>query len=168
MRDIVIERETGEVIGSLKPQTEDRKNRDFVMMQREFLENVADLGMKDPIALRILLFIVKQMDYTNALAITMHDIGEILDISRQTVSKHIDYLISEGWISVMKFGRERIYIVNPDVAWTAYAKDRKYCKFQSTVILAGKHDWDVKPATVNKSKRIDLDLLVKLAEQQGI
>lgn len=166
--NVVVSKDTGEVLGSLNEPRDDRGNKDFVMMQRDFLENVADLGMRDPIALRILLFIVKQMDHTNALAITMKDIAEILGIARQTVSKRMSLLVEEGWICALKFGREHIYTVNPDVAWTSYANQKKYCRFQTNVILAGMHGWDVKPAHVDKTKHIDLDLLRRIADQQGV
>lgn len=112
-----------------------RENKDFIQMYRDFLDDIGNLGYENPNALRLFFFITKHMDNGNALCISMNALSEILKQSRQTISKSVKYLKDDGWICVLKSGTSNIYIVNPEIAWTSYDRQKQYCKFQSNVIV---------------------------------
>lgn len=122
-------------------ETQDNKRRkgnsDFVMFSRNTMDNVSELGCENPNAFRVFMFISKHMDGTNALVVSMTAMTEILGLSRQTLSKAIKYLKDNGWLCVLKSGTSNVYIINPNVVWTAYADQKVYCKFQSNVFLSG-------------------------------
>lgn len=173
MNTTVINNETGEIVGNAKLNDDNnKKNRDYVMMYRKFINQIADLGQEDAQALKILLFLCRNMDSRNALCITMGLISEMTGMCRQTVSKKLKFLEDNGWICVAKLGKANVYIVNPEVVWTAYADDKTYCKFEATVMLDPKDNWEFKSKDKTSIRHIDRDILQKIAkeivdEQQG-
>ena len=164
--------ETGEIVGNFVPQENEdngraKGNKDFVMMYRRFIGQIADLGTEDPQALRVLLFLVRHMDTKNALAAPMALISDMLGLSRQTVSAKIKFLSDNGWISIYKLGRQNVYIVNPDVVWTAYGDQKSYCKFDAKVMLSGEDNWKLNKKQDSIGLRhIDRGVLKSLAEQE--
>lgn len=134
-----VDTETGEILSDGR----NKENRDFVMLYRHYIFQLSELGMQDVQALRVLLFLVKHMDTKNALVAPMSLMSEMLGVSRQTVSQKIKYLQDNGWIAVGKVGRQNVYIVNPDVVWTAYGDQKKYCKFEASVLMDGADNWDL-------------------------
>lgn len=116
--------------------TASRENRDFVMLYRDCFVNISNLAAQKPTAFRILWTIIEHMDGKNALCCSMVVLQELLNLSRQTVSVNIRYLKEHGYLTVLKSGTSNVYVVNPDIAWTSYANQKKYCKFEATVLLA--------------------------------
>lgn len=164
----IVDTDTGEIL-EVRDRATERKaeNKDFVMLYRKFINQLAELGMQDSQALRVLLFITRHMDNRNALAVPMTLIAEMLDVSRQTVSAKIKYLAENGWIAVYKLGRQNVYIVNPDVVWTSYAEEKAYCKFESMVMLSSSDNWAVSPKDDRMHVRhVDRDVLSRLAMQE--
>ena len=82
------------------------------------------------------MLLIKHMDGTNALCVSMQALTEIMALSRQSLSKSVKYLKDNGWVCVMRNGSSNVYIVNPDVAWTSYGNQKQYCKFQANVLLS--------------------------------
>lgn len=113
-----------------------RQNRDFVQFYRPFMDEIAELGAENPVALKIFMFISKNMDNNNSLCVSMNALVEILGYSRQTLSKGIKYLKEKGWVCVLKSGTSNIYILNPDIVWTSYDGQKQYCKFQTNIIVS--------------------------------
>lgn len=161
----MISEEIENIPSSTDAKKSKKQNKDFIMMYRRFINQVAELGAKDPIALKVLLFLVRNMDNRNALAITVNLISSMSGMCRQTVSKKIKYLEANGWIFIYKIGHEKVYVINPDVVWTSYADDRKYCKFDAKIILDCKDNWDVLSKDKQIIKHIEKDILDKCFEQ---
>lgn len=158
---------TGEILGTMEPERPDKQNRDFVMMYRKFIERIADLGMNDAQALRVLLFLARHMDGRNALVVPMSLIADMLKITRQTVSSKIKYLETNGWICVFKTGRQNVYVVNPDVIWTSYDYQKSYCKFDAKVMLDCKDNWNIISNNDKMNLRhIDMNVLKQMAEKE--
>lgn len=147
--------DTGEIIKNKKS----RQNKDFVMLYRRFINQISELGVEDMQALKILLFLVRNMDNRNALAITIKTISDITGLCRQTVSKKIKYLEKNGWIFIYKIGHENIYVINPDVVWTSYADEQRYCKFDAKVIIDCKDNWDILKKDMQTVRHIEKDIL---------
>lgn len=135
--------------GGDQPET---KNYDFVQLYRKFIADVADLGMANPGALTVFLFLVRHMDRTNALEVSMATIGYFTGFTRQTVSKHLAYLTENGWIQTYKIGRRTIYVINDAIVWTTDNDKHEFCQFNATVVLGGPDKWDIK-ADPNHKRR---------------
>lgn len=143
-----------------------RKNRDFVMLYRRFVSQIADLGLRDVQALRILLFLIRHMDPKNALAVPMSLIADMVGLSRQTVSAKLKYLRDNGWIQIYRLGKQNVYTINPSVAWTAYDDDKQYCKFTATVMLSSVDNWEMRGDSKVTLRHLDRQVLKELAERE--
>lgn len=157
---------SGEPVKKASGQTRARENQDFVMLYRRFISQIADLGAENTTALRVLLFLIKHMDGTNALGAPQKLISEMLNISRQTVNGAIKYLEQHGWIQVFKLGKANIYVVNPDVVWTSYADQRSYCKFQGTFLLSSEDNWVIKSKDRTQVKYLDPLMARQMADAE--
>ncbi len=166
----LVDPETGEHLANANleglEKQDKKQNRDFVMLYRKFISQIADLGMRDATALKILLFLVKHMDNRNALAVNMSLISTMTGVTRQTVSLKLKYLHNNGWITICKIGHQNIYIVNPDVVWTAYDREKAYCKFDAKVMLDKDDNWHLNNnRDVARVKHIDKDALKYIASK---
>lgn len=116
---------------------EEKKNRNFVQLYRPQIDNVTELAFENPTAFRLLMFLIKNMDYSNALCVSNTALQEVMELSKPTICRAIKYLKDNGWVCVLKQGTSNVYVINPDVAWTAYENQKQYCKFNATVFLSG-------------------------------
>lgn len=166
----VVNADTGELIEHAQIFTDDpvsqpsnrdrsREDSDFVKLYRQFIQQIADLGMENPTALRVLLFLIRHMDGCNAIGVQQNLIADKTGLVRQTVSKAINYLHDNGWIAIYKLGRSNIYLINPDVVWTSYADQKDYCKFKGSLMLSRDDQWEM-PKAQRKTQIKHLDPLV--------
>lgn len=116
--------------------TEEQKNRDFIQLYRDHVDNIATLAGENYTAYKLLMLLIKHMDGTNALCVSNNALQELLACGKATVCRSIKYLKDNGWICVLKSGTSNVYIVNPDIAWTSYGNQKQYCKFQSNILLS--------------------------------
>lgn len=113
-----------------------KQNHDFVMYFRPFMDELTKMAGENYTAYRLFQLLCKHMDGTNALCVSNNALQELLDCSKATICRATKYLKENGWIDVLKSGTSNVYIVNPDVAWTAYGDQKAYCKFQANVLLS--------------------------------
>ena len=173
----VVDKSTGEVIekaaifssspvSKASGHTRARENQDFVMLYRKFIAQIADLGAENTTALRVLLFLIKHMDGTNALGVPQKLMSDMMGVSRQTINGAIRYLEQNGWIQVYKLGKSNIYVVNPDVVWTSYADQRAYCKFQGTFLLSSEDNWEITSKDRTQVKYLDPLTVREMADRE--
>ena len=149
----VVDNDTGEVVGKATVKNESRKNKDFIMMYRKCLEQLADLSLKDPRAMQVFMFLVKNMDSNNAIAIPMDLMSKMLGVTRQTISNKIKYLQEHGWIEIFKLGKTNVYVLNPEVVWSSYEHQKKYCKFKGVIMLdPAENDFNIPASMQSKYK----------------
>lgn len=120
-----------------KTKQDDKKNKDFIQLYRNQIDNVADLALANASAYKLFMFLLKNMDGGNALCVSNSALQEILGCGKATICRAVKYLKDEGWICVLKSSTTNVYIVNPDIAWTSYGYQKQYCKFTTNVILSG-------------------------------
>lgn len=130
---------------------ESRENKDFVQLYRMNMNVITKMGKDNPHALAVFMFLMQHMDNMNALIVSMKSMQEILGFGRTTLSTSVKYLKENGYICVMKSGTSNVYIMNPDIAWNSYANQKKYCKFQSNVLLSASENAEY----LNNSKAFD-------------
>lgn len=129
--------ETGEVV---KVLSDDEKNGNFVQVSRQpGLQALTRLSKENPAALQLFLFITEHMDGRNALAVSRYTIAELTEKSLSTIDRSIKYLKQNGYLTVLKIGSANAYVLNSDIVWSSYANQRKYCKFEGTLML-GEYD----------------------------
>lgn len=138
-----------------------KENKDFVMYFRPFMDALTDMAGENYTAYKLFQFLCKHMDGGNALVVSMNALSEIMQLSRQTISKAVKYLSDNGWVCVMKSGTSNVYVVNPEVAWTSYGNQKQYCKFRSNVLLTSSENAEFlkNPDATSHYKTVSQDFL---------
>ena len=141
--------------------TEEQKNRDFIQLYRDHIDDVAKLARDNGKAYDLFMLLVKHMDGTNALAVSNIALSELLQVTTRTVQRAVKYLKDNGWICVLKTGTSNVYIVNPDVAWTSYGNQKQYCKFQANVLLSSSENAEYlnNPKATTHFKTVDNEFM---------
>lgn len=141
--------------------TEEQKNRDFIQLYRDHVDDVARLARENGRAYDLFMLLIKHMDGTNALCVSYQALTELLGISDSTLKRAIRYLKDNGWVCVLKSGTSNVYIVNPDVAWTSYGNQKQYCKFQTNVLLSSSENAEYlkNPKATTHFKTIDKEFM---------
>lgn len=116
--------------------------RNWYQMNREHSKVMIELATKYPKAQAILLFLLEQMDKYNAIMCSYQVLQEVLNISQVTVARNIKVLKDWGFIVVLKSGSSNVYIINDDLAWSSWGKNRKHCKFPANIILSSEENKD--------------------------
>lgn len=109
---------------------------DFIQLNNNKIGSLIDLVDKNPQAMKVLLFIIQNMDGYNALVCSYAVLEERFGISHATVWRHIKYLKEHGYIYAQKTGSSNVYILSPELAWKSWGANIKYCKFPANVILS--------------------------------
>lgn len=141
--------------------TEEQKNRDFIQLYRDHVDDIAKLAGENYTAYKLLMLLCKHMDGTNALCVSRVALSEILKCTEKTVSRAVKYLKENGWICVLKSGTSNVYIVNPEVAWTSYGNQKQYCKFQANILLSSSENAEYlnNPRATTHFKTVDSDFM---------
>ena len=148
--------------------TEEQKNRDFIQLYRDHIDDVAKLARDNGKAYDLFMLLVKHMDGTNALAVSNIALSELLQVPTRTVLRAVKYLKDNGWVCVLKSGTSNVYIVNPDVAWTSYGNQKQYCKFQANVLLSSSENAEYlkNPNATTHFKTVDNEFMKSVQEKQ--
>lgn len=148
--------------------TEEQKNRDFIQLYRDHIDDVAKLARDNGKAYDLFMLLVKYMDGTNALAVSNIALSELLQVTTRTVQRAVKYLKDNGWVCVLKSGTSNVYIVNPDVAWTSYGNQKQYCKFQANVLLSSSENAEYlkNPNATTHFKTVDNEFMKSVQEKQ--
>ena len=148
--------------------TEEQKNRDFIHLYRDHIDDVAKLARDNGKAYDLFMLLVKHMDGTNALAVSNIALSELLQVTTRTVQRAVKYLKDNGWVCVLKSGTSNVYIVNPDVAWTRYGNQKQYCKFQANVLLSSSENAEYlkNPNATTHFKTVDNEFVKSVQEKQ--
>ena len=148
--------------------TEEQKNRDFIQLYRDHIDDVAKLARDNGKAYDLFMLLVKHMDGTNALAVSNIALSELLQVTTRTVQRAVKYLKDNGWVCVLKSGTSNVYIVNPDVALTSYGNQKQYCKFQANVLLSSSENAEYlkNPNATTHFKTVDNEFVKSVQEKQ--
>lgn len=141
--------------------TEEQKNKDFIQLYRNHVDDIARLAGENYTAYKLFLLLCKHMDGTNALCVSRIALAELLGCTEKTVSRAVKYLKDNGWICVLKSGTSNVYIVNPNVAWTSYGNQKSYCKFQANVLLSSSENAEYlnNPKATTHFKTVDSEFM---------
>lgn len=107
---------------------------------------------KNSSAMRVFLFITQYMDGYNAVVTSYKVIGEGLGMSKPTVTRAVKYLVDNHFLYVIKSGTGNVYLINPDIVWKSYGKNKRFCQFPA-IVLAAESEQKVKE---NKVKTVTI------------
>jgi len=102
----------------------------------EHTEKMMWLQLKHPKAAAIMSFLVDQMDEYNAVMCSVKVLQEVLEVSRQTISKNLAILKENGYIAILKSGSSNVYAINDTVYWKSWGNNKQYSKFPANVVLS--------------------------------
>lgn len=137
-----------------KKRKEEQKSpySDFTQLNNERVDCLIRLVDENPQALKILLFIIRNMDGYNALVCSYKVLEERFRISHSSVWRHVKYLKDNGYISVQKTGSSNIYILTPELAWKSWGTNIPYCKFPANVMITSSEQDEKGDSSRLKSK----------------
>lgn len=121
---------------------EAKKNRNFVQLYRDYIPELRWLSNKSGLAMSILFFIMEHMDNKNALACSYTVLEEHFNKGRTTIFRAIKLLEENGFISILKMGNCNAYTLNYEVAWTTWANQKQYAKFDGKIMISRKENKD--------------------------
>lgn len=114
----------------------------WYQFNRDHSKAMIQLATKHPKAQAILLFLLEQMDNYNAVMCSYQVFQEALQISQVTVARSVKILKDQGFIAILKSGSSNVYIVNDDLAWSSWGKNKKYSKFPANIIISAEENID--------------------------
>lgn len=141
-------------------QEQAKKNNNFIQLYRDHMEEFSLLIEKNPLASRILVFIIQEMDSMNCLAISQNFLCEIFERSRPTVWKAVTLLKDSGFIDILKMGTSNVFVVNTNFAWTSYHNQKYGAKFTGKIFVS-KSENENFSTSMNKTKSERIKVIEK-------
>ncbi|NRA46965.1 MAG: helix-turn-helix transcriptional regulator [Oligoflexales bacterium] len=127
----------------------DSKNIDFVQFNRKNISSIRVLMRKDSVAAELFMFLTQWMDRSNCVSCSQKLLQEVLGKSRTTVYNAINNLKDAGLLMVAKQGTANVYILNPQVVWSTWNTNKKYCEFEGTILLSKEENKDIEAKLKN-------------------
>jgi DNA-binding transcriptional regulator YdaS (Cro superfamily) len=141
-----------------------KKNDNFYMVFKDHAEKLRELIKVSPPAAQIFMFLAEQADRTNAVVASGKALAAHLQISEATVSRAIKLLTArtdekEPYLEVIKSGGSNVFILNPDIVWSAWKTGKNSCLFGNAKVLVSTNEQDI-------SVRKRLNVLLEKSEKQ--
>ena len=108
----------------IKRQYKNSPFKRWTQLNNEHTAELIQLALKYPKAHAILYFLVDQMDEYNAVICSVKVLSELLNVSRQTISKNISILKEHGFIVILKSGVSNVYVINDKVYWKSWGNNK--------------------------------------------
>lgn len=122
----------------------------------EIRKNYRALLRENPTAVILFDFMIEHMDGRNALVCSYKVFQDALDIGRTTASKAIKTLTERGFIAVKRSGRSNVYLLNDNIVWKSWGKNKKYSEFPANVILSASEQYDIENTDFKALKAVEL------------
>lgn len=130
-------------------------NNGFVQLYEDNIDLIIEIANEHPTAIKIFLFLIKNMDEKNALVISQNALSESLNLHRNTVGNSISYLKEKNALQVFKSGNTNIYAINSQIAWKSSVDGKKYAMFSAKVfITASEQDETYKTQLIGHSIKV--------------
>lgn len=132
-----------------------KKNMDFVQLQRKEMRALSELAAESPIAMQLLMVMAQVMDKQNAVMISFKAMEQIVNRKRPTLDRAIRVLRDGKWIQVVKVGTANAYVLNEAVFWTDHYSKRETASFSAQVITTlEEQDKDLRKSKSVQLKRV--------------
>ena len=135
-----------------------RKNHNFIQLYKHNMAAYRELIKTDPTAAEIFLFLAEYMTTENAVCCGQQVLQEVTGKSRSTVFRSVRSLKQKGFIHVLKTGSSNVYVLNPDVVWSAYKTSKPYCKFEGPILISKSENKELQEKIKKiKATKIEID-----------
>jgi DNA-binding transcriptional regulator YdaS (Cro superfamily) len=129
----------------------DRKNTNFYMFYKtkESSAKVRSLIKKNPVAAMLFMFLAEQADRNNAVVASGKALASLLEVSEATISRALKVLTTKkedgepAYLEILKSGGTNVFILNPEIVWSAWRTGKDYCLFGNAKILLSTDEQDV-------------------------
>lgn len=152
-----------------------KKNDNFFMIfkSKEGSEQLRELIKKSPPAAQLFMFLAEQADRTNAVVASGKALASYLNLSEPTISRALKILSKreegkEPYLEILKSGGSNVFVLNPDIIWSAWKTGKDYCLFGNAKILLSTSEQDVglkKRLNVLIEKNKQLELLNEVVNE---
>lgn len=119
-------------------------NDNFVQLYIDNLDLIILMTGENPMAVKILTWLFKNMDKRNALVISQQALSEAMNVSRTTIYRGTEYLKEKKAIAIFKSGNTNIYAVNAQIAWKSDTNGKKYAMFDAKIYISESEQYDEK------------------------
>ena len=130
----------GGIVMAIEAKVRNEENKcdykEWVQLNLINVEAIETLTKENPNAMRILLFIMKEMDGYNALVCSQQVIQDALGLSRSTVARAIRLLKNLNYIKICKAGSTNVYHLNSEIAWKSWSTNKQYAEFSARVLVS--------------------------------
>lgn len=146
-----------------KEREEAKKNTDFFMVfKKSGSPMLRDLIGVSPIGARLFMFLAEQADRTNAIVASGKALATALGVSDASISRAIKTLEEKELVERMNSGGTNVFVLNPDVVWSAWKTGKDYCLFGNAKVLVNVSE---QPKPVRKRLNVLLDQPQLFSEQ---
>jgi hypothetical protein len=123
----------------------------WVQLNIDSTEELIWLATHHPHAQALLLFLFRHMDKYNAVMCSYKVMEEYFSLSRSTLHRAVEVLKRYGFVHILKSGSSNIYVISPDIVWSSWSNNRKYCKFPANIILSASEN-EEETATIKENR----------------
>lgn len=127
-----------------------KKNDNFFMIfkSKEGSEQLRELIKISPPAAQLFMFLAEQADRTNAVVASGKALASYLNLSEPTISRALKILSKrtddkEPYLEILKSGGTNVFVLNPDIVWSAWKTGKDYCLFGNAKILLSTSEQDI-------------------------
>jgi hypothetical protein len=118
-------------------------NNGFVQLYEDNIDLIIEIANEHPTAIKVFLFLIKNMDEKNALVISQNALSESLNLHRNTIGNSISYLKEKKALDVFKSGNTNIYAVNSQIAWKSNVEGKRYAMFSAKVFITASEQEEI-------------------------
>jgi hypothetical protein len=118
-------------------------NNGFVQLYEDNIDLIIEIANEHPTAIKVFLFLIKNMDEKNALVISQNALSESLNLHRNTIGNSISYLKEKKALDVFKSGNTNIYAVNSQLAWKSNVEGKRYAMFSAKVFITASEQEEI-------------------------
>lgn len=130
-----------------------RKNQNFFMIYKtkEGSAKLRQLINESPCAGVLFMFLAEHADRTNAIVASGKALAQLLNYSESTISRSIKILTAttekDGkpkmpFLECIKSGVSNVFILNPNIVWSAWKTGKDYCLFGNAKVLVSSDEQD--------------------------
>lgn len=121
-------------IEEMKAEQRMPKNMDFVQLARSEMRELAELGERNPLSLKLFMALGQLMNKQNAVMISSKAMQKLFGKSKSTVDRAVRVLKEEQWIKVVKIGTANAYVLNPNILWTDRNDKKGLIEFNAKIV----------------------------------
>lgn len=115
---------------------EEQKNNNFIQFNRNRMAELRILMMENPTAAALFNFLAEHMDSKNVVVASDKALEEALNKKRTSIYRAKKLLIDKGYIQIMRIGTGSAFVLNPDIVWSSWRTNKRYCVFEGNVIIS--------------------------------